>query len=122
MNPLTQRYINVAPYELDGNIIDKILQDFDSGATEVELNNENQRRISLLWQAAHDLENASISGSAIGLVTLGILSKKPKATTVQDWIHSIWALYYERKANGSYDIDFSIVGECPHTVPELVSE
>jgi hypothetical protein len=80
-------------------------------------------RIASLWQAAHDLEYAAISGSAIGLITMGVLGGKPKYTAVEGWIKSIWVSYYERKAGTSTDCDFATVaGPCPHSVPELMVE
>jgi len=81
------------------------------------------KRIAALWQAAHDMEYASISGSAIGLITMGVMTGKPKAIAVQAWIKSIWTEYYTRKATGSTDYDFAtIAGPCPYTVPELMVE
>ena len=88
----------------------------------------NQARVEAtrqmnLWQAAHDLEYASISGSAIGLITMGVLGGKPKCLAVQAWIKSIWTEYYVRKAGTSTDTDFAAVaGSCPHSVPELMVE
>lgn len=79
-------------------------------------------RIAALWQAAHDTEFNAISGSAVGLIVLGVMQGKPKCMAVQLWIKSLWALYYERKANGSDSTDFSTVGTCPHSVPELMQE
>ena len=88
-----------------------------------------QPNIAALWQAAHDYEYEQISGSAIGLLTLGVLTGKPKATAVEMWIHSIWALYYKRKAAATGDapvapamLDFSCSGPIPYTVPELMAE
>lgn len=81
-----------------------------------------------LWQAAHDYEYLQISGSAVGLLTLGVLQGKPKCTAVQNWIKDIWTLYYTRKATvtptppDATFFDFSSVGECPHSVPELMIE
>ena len=80
------------------------------------------RRVANLWQAAHDLEYAAISGSAVGLITMGVLQAKPKCTAVQNWIKGIWSEYYARKASASSDCDFSVAGPCPHTVPELMNE
>lgn len=81
------------------------------------------QRIARLWQAAHDLEYAAISGSAIGLITMGVLQAKTKCLAVQGWIKSIWATYYMRKAGTSTDCDFATVaGPCPHSVPELMVE
>lgn len=84
---------------------------------------ENEtKRVALLWQAAHNYEYTQISGSAVGLITIGLLKQKPKCTAVQEWITSIWNLYYERKENGSSDVDFSCCGAIPYTVPELMAE
>lgn len=83
----------------------------------------DEQRIAALWQAAHDLEYAAISGSAIGLITMGVLQGKPKCLAVQAWIKSIWTEYYTRKAGTSTDCDFATVaGACPHSVPELMVE
>ena len=80
------------------------------------------QRIAALWQGAHDLEYAAISGSAIGLITMGVMQSLPKCIAVQGWIKSIWAIYYTRKAGTSTDTDYSSAGACPHTVPELMEE
>lgn len=79
-------------------------------------------RIAGLWQAAHDYEYAQISGSAIGLVTLGVIQATPKCLAVQSWIKSIWTAYYLRKESGSTDANFEMAGLCPHSVPELMTE
>lgn len=78
--------------------------------------------IARLWQAAHDYEYAQVSGSAIGLLAIGVMQSLPKCVAVQNWIKSIWTLYYARKAALTADYDFSIVSPCPHTVPELMVE
>ena len=82
-----------------------------------------------LWQAAHDYEYSRISGSAIGLLTMGVLSNKPKSKAVQTWLTSLWNLYYKRKASLSSTVlidsallDFSSIGEIPSTVPDLMAE
>jgi hypothetical protein len=80
------------------------------------------KRIAALWQAAHDYEYAQVSGSAIGLLAIGVLQGLPKCLAVQLWIKGIWTIYYERKAGTSTDTDFSTAGSCPHTVPELMIE
>lgn len=79
-------------------------------------------REATLWQAAHNYEFAQISGSAIGLLAMGVMTGKPKCIAVQNWIKGIWTTYYTRKATGSTDYDFSVAGLCPHTVPELMEE
>lgn len=79
-------------------------------------------RIAALWQAAHDYEYAQVSGSAIGLLAIGVLQGLPKCLSVQAWIKSIWTLYYTRKAGSSTDTDYSSAGLCPHSVPEIMAE
>lgn len=79
-------------------------------------------RIASLWQAAHDYEFAQVSGSAIGLLAIGVMQQLPKCTAVQNWIKGIWTVYYTRKAGTSTDTDFSVAGTCPHSVPELMAE
>ena len=80
-----------------------------------------------LWQAAHDYEYEEISGTAIGLLVLGVIQNKPKALAVQAWSKSIWTLYYIRKAAVTeiYDpslLNFSSCGKIPHSIPELMAE
>lgn len=79
-------------------------------------------RIGSLWQAAHNYEYAQVSGSAIGLLAMGVMQGKPKCMAVQAWIKSIWTLYYERKAGVSTGTDFSRIGPVPYSVPELMAE
>jgi len=83
--------------------------------------------IQALWQAAHDYEYASINGSAVGLVTIGLLRGLPKCIAVSQWVTSIWALYYTRKATTTdvFDpssLDFSSIGSIPYSIPELMAE
>ncbi len=80
------------------------------------------QRVEQLWQAASATEHAEISGSAIGLITIGVVQGKPKCTAMQAWIKSLWGEYYLRKASGSTDYDFSAYATAPHTVPELMTE
>lgn len=79
-------------------------------------------RIASLWQAAHDYEYAQVSGSAIGLLAMGVMQAKPKCIAVQGWIRNIWAEYYARKFSTSTDYSFAVIGPCPHSVPELMVE
>lgn len=85
-----------------------------------------QRKYDYLWKAANDFQSGQISGAAIGLLTIGVLAQKPKCTAVQAWIKSVWVEYYTRKAGVSLqnnvNLDFSICGNIPHTVPELMEE
>ncbi len=79
-------------------------------------------RVAALWQSAHDYETAQVSGSAIGLLAIGVIQSKPKCVAVQAWIKSIWSTYYERKGNGSTDFSFTVAGDCPYSVPDLMME
>ena len=83
--------------------------------------------IEVLWQAAHDYEFASINGSAVGLVTIGIMLNLPKCKAVSTWITSIWNLYYTRKPliTDVFDpamLDFSSCGPMPYSIPQLMAE
>lgn len=83
-------------------------------------------KIEALWQAADKYVTKYISGVAVGILTVGVIQKLPKATTVSDWSSSIWAEYYRRKALITYtsddDHDFTSFGPIPYTVPELQAE
>lgn len=79
-------------------------------------------RVQRLWQSAHDYEFAQITGSAIGLLTIGVIQGLPKSLAMQAWIKSIWTAYYTAKETGAYAIDFAAIGDCPHTIPELMVE
>lgn len=85
-----------------------------------------QDKYDSLWKAANDFQSGQISGAAIGLLTVGVLAQKPKCTAVQAWIKSVWVEYYTRKAGVSLqnnvNLDFSICGNIPYTVPELMEE
>ena len=82
--------------------------------------------VAELWQVAHDYEYEQISGSAIGLLAIGVLQGLPKSTAIAGWIKAIWSLYYYRKAlalSGTPpDLDWSSCGAIPFTVPELMQE
>lgn len=83
-------------------------------------------KIEALWQAADKYVTKYISGVAVDILTVGVIQKLPKATTVSDWSSSIWAEYYRRKALITYtsddDHDFTSFGPIPYTVPELQAE
>jgi len=80
------------------------------------------KRIETLWRSATATESAVISGSAIGLLTIGLLQNKPKCLAMQMWIHVLWTEYYTRKGSGSSNFDFTAFGTAPHSVPELMQE
>ena len=80
-----------------------------------------------LWSSAHDHEYKCINGSAIGMLSLGVLLRKPKSLAVSAWIQSIWNLYYSRKPLVTVveDLslyDFSQCGPMPYSVPEIMQE
>lgn len=86
-----------------------------------------ERQQALLWAAADEWQTRHISGVAIGLLTIGVLQRLPKAMAVQAWSGALWGEYYRRKAgitaSGRVDVDFSTtVGAMPHSVPELQAE
>lgn len=81
-----------------------------------------EERVSALWQAAHDYEYNEISGSAVGMLAIGVMQGLPKCLAVQAWIKSIWSLYYTRKFGTSSDCDYSSCGAVPYSVPELMEE
>ena len=122
----TQKLVEGTPVLIDGKWTqvwevqplnqDELDQRVSKAATE-----ENER-IAKLWQSAHDVEFAAISGSAIGLITMGVLQGKPKCLAVQNWIKTLWTEYYVRKAGTSTDYDFSAFANCPYSVPELMTE
>lgn len=122
-NPVTHGSLDMAPSLKDGAWV----QQWEIVPLDAETVAANQHaaeagRVASLWQAAHDYEYAQISGSAIGLLAMGVMTGKPKCLAVHDWIKSIWTLYYFRKATGETSTDFSSCGECPYTVPELMAE
>lgn len=88
----------------------------------IRANDADAQRVAALWKAAHDYEYAQISGSAIGLLTMGVIQGLPKCIAVQNWIKGIWTEYYSRKASTSSDTDYSVAGTCPHSIPELMTE
>lgn len=85
-----------------------------------------QYKYDILWQAANNYQESFISGAAIGMVTIGVLQSKPKCMAVLNWIQNIWDIYYLRKAEITVetepDLDFTMCGLIPHTVPEIKEE
>ena len=96
-------------------------QEFEQAWAE-ELAARDAKRVEALWEAAHNKEFSAISGSAIGMLALGVLQSKPKCLAVQSWIASIWTEYYVRKSSCSTNTDYSFAGDMPHSVPELMAE
>jgi hypothetical protein len=81
-----------------------------------------KQRVAQLWQGAHNYEYAEISGSAVGMLAMGVMLGKPKCVAVQNWIKSIWTQYYIRKAGTSTDYNYDFAGPCPFSCPELMEE
>ena len=83
-------------------------------------------KTEMLWQAADRYTTGYISGVAIGILTIGVLSGGPKALAVSAWSASIWTEFYRRKSlvtvGSADDHDFSSFGPMPHSVPELQAE
>lgn len=83
-----------------------------------------------LWQACTDYEQRYISGSAIGTLSIGVIQGLPKSVEIKAWISNLWMNhYYPRKATitgdaplSKEDLDFTLVGPMPYSVPELVEE
>lgn len=96
----------------------------------IETKTENEQVViytDSLWNAAHDYEYAQINGTAVGMLALGVLARRPKSLAIQSWIISIWTLYYEKKSmiTSTPDeslYDFSSCGPMPYSIPELMAE
>lgn len=87
----------------------------------------HQAVIADLWTAADQYIAKSINGVGIGLFAAGLVAQKPKAAAVTAWTQAVWMEYYARKAlwteGGTLpNLDFSTMGEMPHTVLELSAE
>ena len=84
------------------------------------------QKIEALWQAADRYTSGYISGMAIGILTIGVMSGKPKCLAVAAWSAAVWREYYLRKSritSGSEDEhDFSMFGPIPYSVPEMEAE
>ena len=83
-------------------------------------------KIEQLWAAADKYTSSYISGVAIGILTIGVITQKPKALAVTAWSSQVWGTYYARKAavtvDSMLDLDFSGAGPMPFSVPELQAE
>jgi hypothetical protein len=135
IDPITQYVAELPPVEINGHYE----QAWEVLSFSAEIIAENQAAEALriaqriesnkaaLWQAAHDYEYASINGVAIGMLTLGVIQGLPKSLAVKAWTQALWNLYYERKALivvvlDADLLDFSIVGNMPYSIPELMAE
>ncbi len=94
---------------------------------EIDYRAQNEMK---LWKAASIYEQTYISGSALGTLTIGVLQNKPKSIAIKQWIMNLWMNhYYPRKAMITGDapiaadqLDFTLVGPMPYSVPELAEE
>ncbi len=122
-DPETQRIEELTPALVNDTWTQQwAVIDLDAEVIAANATTKEVGRIAALWQAAHRYEFEQISGSAVGLLAIGVMQGAPKCVAVQNWIKGIWALYYERKVNGDASTDYSICGTCPHSVPELMQE
>ena len=130
-DPITQRVQAIAPelttlghWEQRWGVValDAEAVAVNEAAALVQASAAESARIEVIWQGAYDYEFAQISGVAIGMLVLGVLQSKPKALAVKGWSQAIWTEYYTRKANGSSDTSYTALGDCPHSVPELMVE
>jgi hypothetical protein len=135
-NKITQRVAQVTPvlnqlgkYEEAWEIIGLTPVEVAANTTanNQKITEATAANIGRLWQAAHDYEFARINGMAIGVLTVGVISNKPKSLAIKAWSQSIWNLYYTRKPTvtevmDSTLLDFTSIGEMPHSAPELTQE
>ena len=133
-NPITQSATELPPALVGG----KWKQQWEVMDLPQELVDENiaaqaaaeqatiNAKVEALWTAADKYTSGYISGVAIGILTIGVLQKKPKAVAVSAWSSSVWAEYYARKAlitvTSEDNHDFSSFGPIPYSVPELQKE
>lgn len=135
-NKLTQTVIQGLPvlntldkYEESWQIVDLTEEEVtvNTALNNQKIQEDIATNIGKLWQAAHDYEYARINGMAIGMLTLGVIANKPKSLAVKSWTQNLWDLYYSRKplVTNVMDptlLDFSVVGEIPHSISELIQE
>jgi hypothetical protein len=107
-----------------------LLQTSDGAATDADIiaafPTIYDNKYARLWQAAHEYEFASINGSALSLLVLGVMQQKPLSLAIQAWLTDLWSEYYKRKAavtvDAEPDLDYSTVGQMPCTIPEFTAE
>lgn len=122
-DPSRERKEEALPWIIDG----KWVQQWRSVAlSEEEIKEAQAKRIDALWRAADAYVSNNISGTAIGILTIGVLSRLPKALAVTKWVSDVWDEYYRRKALVASvavdDLDFSSFGQMPFSFPELREE
>lgn len=97
---------------------------------EPESTDYTEQNMQSLWQAATRYEQTYISGSALGLLTIGVMAGSEIAKAIQVWLNTLWiGHYYPRKAEITRDapiskemLDFTLIGPMPYSIPELAKE
>ncbi len=90
-----------------------------------------KKEITKLWNLANTYETIYISGSAPSLLATKLSEALFAGKTnqvcedVKAWQLSIWDMYYTEKtkleAGEEYSTDFSVLGEIPHSIPEIMA-
>ena len=137
-NPDTQTCKEIFPVELPHGNYTRWFQQWEVSdisqetithnheAHDAQLAKQKSDNIQALWAAANAYTENYISGVAIGLLTIGVIQQKPKAMAVVQWSGAVWREYYIRKsqvtATQPANLDFSMFGPMPFSVPELQVE
>ena len=96
--------------------------EFDAGVAELKAQN-----LQFLYDIAFRYQDTRFGQSGSHKLAIGIVKGGPVAKSIDTWIDSVWALYYQRKPliTEKWDdalFDFTSCGEPPHTFTELVAE
>ena len=84
-----------------------------------------------LWNAAEDYQSDplnGISGAGLAMLTLGVTMKLPLSLSVQNWIQTIWGLYFKSisnlvdNASALPVVDYSICGPMPTNLSAIIAE
>lgn len=85
---------------------------------------ENLQNMCEIYQ-----KNAGCNGNFFAMLTAvrGVAKSTgqpipAKAQACLDWLDSLWAIYYTRKANKDWNYDFSEAGTIPHSFTEVREE
>lgn len=105
-------------------------EDTNGTATEAEyqpfIDAHEASYLPALLRAADAYQSEYISSVGIGILTIGVMTQKPKALAVMAWSRNLWAEYDRRRdvimAGGAPDYDFTSCGPIPFTVWDLQEE
>lgn len=79
-----------------------------------------------LLSACIAYEYSEINGSALAMLTSGVLQGLPLSMSIKAWLKTLWDEFYRRKSlvnvQEEPDLDFSAFGPMPCTIPELMQE